>query len=280
MHHLCMPSAAASYEPVQILEATLLLQALLERPQAYETHFERYSSGLIFRLAFGKTLEDAEAEKGGRQSLTQRILKVTHTLEKVASPGAYLVDTFPALMWIPDWLAPWKSELKRLHKEELTLFRELLYDVKMEMESGKGGSATALDSWERTFLEKQEQYGLTDDEGAYVVGTLFEAGSGTTGAAMMSWMLAMVLHPGEFRKVQDELDRTVGEDRLPEFGDMEALKTVRAAVKETLRWRPVTAGGVPHQLVKDDVYKGYFLPAGTNVHANQWWVVSSFLAAF
>jgi hypothetical protein len=29
--------------------------------------------------------------------------------------------------------------------------------------------------------------------------------------------------------------------------------------------------GVPHQLVQDDVYKGYFFRKGTNVHANQWY---------
>lgn len=33
---------------------------------------------------------------------------------------------------------------------------------------------------------------------------------------------------------------------------------------------PVTAGGVPHQLTKDDIHDGYFLRAGTVVHANQW----------
>jgi hypothetical protein len=32
---------------------------------------------------------------------------------------------------------------------------------------------------------------------------------------------------------------------------------------------PGTAGRVPHQLVKDDVYNGLFLSATTSVHANQ-----------
>ena len=272
MHHLCMPSAAASYEPTQLLESTFLVQSLLAAPADYETHFERYSSGLIFRLGFGKTLEQAETVKGGsgRQSLTRRILRVTHHVERVGSPGAYLVDTFPALMWMPDWMAPWKRELKRLHQRELALFRELLYDVKTAMEEGRGAPGGGISCWERTFVEKQDEYGLSDDEGAYVVGTLFEAGSSTTSAAMMSWMLAMVLHPQEFRGLQEEIDRVVGEDRMPQFEDLEALCTVRAVAKETLRWRPVTAGGVPHQLVKDDNYEGFFLPAGTNVHPNQW----------
>ena len=86
-----------------------------------------------------------------------------------------------------------------------------------------------------------------------VVGTMFGAGSGTSAAAMMSFVLAMVHHPKWQKKVQDEVDEQVGNDRMPEFSDMPKLPTVRAFVKEVLRWRPVTAGGIPHMSVEDDV---------------------------
>ena len=94
--------------------------------------------------------------------------------------------------------------------------------------------------WERTFIEKQTEFDLTSDQGAYVVGTLFEAGSGTTAAAMMSFMLAMVQNPKWLRKLQEEVDPVCGISRLPNFDDIANLPTVRAVVKETLRWRPVT----------------------------------------
>ena len=32
----------------------------------------------------------------------------------------------------------------------------------------------------------------------------------------------------------------------------------------------MTAGGIPHFSTKDDIYEGMFIPAGTNVHPNQW----------
>jgi hypothetical protein len=56
---------------------------------------------------------------------------------------------------------------------------------------------------------------------------------------------------------------------------MDNLPRVRAVAKETLRWRPVTAGGLPHMLIKDDTYKlpngtEVFLEAGTVVHPVQW----------
>lgn len=53
----------------------------------------------------------------------------------------------------------------------------------------------------------------------------------------------MVLYPDAFQKAQAELDRVVGQDRLPEFSDKEALPYVCAIVQEVLRWNPVTPLG-------------------------------------
>jgi cytochrome P450 len=39
---------------------------------------------------------------------------------------------------------------------------------------------------------------------------------------------------------------------------------------QTLRWRPVAAGGVPHVLIQDDKYGDYVLPKGTILFANTW----------
>lgn len=258
MHRLTMPTAAASYEPAQSLESKRMLYNLLRNPSGYQEVFEQYSGGLIFRIGYGKPIIT------GSESQLRRILEVNHNLERIASPGAYLVDTIPALNYLPDVLAPFKREGKRLHALELGLFRELLEDTRAAVRA-----STVAPSFARTFVLEQEKFQLSDDEGAYALGTLFEAGSGTTAAAMMSFCLAMTLYPEWQKPMWEEVDRVCG-DRLPEFEDIPQLPTVRAVIKEVLRWRPVTAGGVPHQLIRDDVYNGFFLPAGTIVHANQW----------
>lgn len=259
MHQLTKESSSATYQPTQILESSRLLYDLIRKPEEYEGWFMRYSSGLIFRIGFGKVM------KGNDDPLLKRLFRELHHVERVASPGVYLVDTFPFMMYLPDWLAPFKQELKALHAEELTIMRGLLHDVRKEMEDGK-----APDCWEKTYIERMDEYGLTEDQGAYVVGTLFEAGAGTTAAAMMSWILCMVHHPEELKKLQQHVDEVVGTSRLPGFDDIPNLPRVRAAVKETLRWRPVTAGNVPHQSTKDDTYNGMYIPKGTMIHANQW----------
>ncbi|KAF8242601.1 cytochrome P450 [Wilcoxina mikolae CBS 423.85] len=258
MHTLAMPKMAASYEPAQSLESKKFLYDFFNSPADYQRHLERYSSGLIFRIGFGKTVAT------GHEAYVRRILGVAHTLERAASPGAYLCDSLPILQWLPEFLAPFKKEGRRCHEEEISLFRELQDDVREEMENGN-----APECFTRHFLERQEEYGLSDDEGAYVIGTMFEAGSGTTASAMMSLLQCMVRYPEWQKQGQEEVDTVCG-DKLPQFDDIPSLPRVRAIVKEVLRYRPVTAGGVPHKLIKDDTYAGYFFPAGTIVHANQW----------
>lgn len=258
MHQLTMPAVAAMYEPAQILESTKLLFRLLRNPAAYQEIFEQYSGGLIFRIGYGKELVT------GKEPQLLRILQVNHNLERIASPGAYLVDTIPALKYLPSCVAPFKREAARLHAEEYSLFHELLEDVRQAVQQGN-----APPSFARQFVLEQEKFSLSDDEGAYVLGTLFEAGSGTTAAAMMSFCLAMTLYPEWQDLACKEIDDVCGE-QIPTFRNIPQLPMVRAVIKEVLRWRPVTAGGVPHQLTRDDVYNGFFLPRGSVVHANQW----------
>ena len=50
---------------------------------------------------------------------------------------------------------------------------------------------------------------------AHLTINLDQAGSDTTHAGILRFLLAMILHPKVQRKGQEELDRVVGADRLP-----------------------------------------------------------------
>jgi cytochrome P450 len=85
---------------------------------------------------------------------------------------------------------------------------------------------------------------------------------------LIFYPVAMLHYPEVMRKAQDELDRAVGMDKLPEFNDMHHLPYTQAVMKETLRWRPLVPLGVAHSNICDDVYDGMFIPKGSRVHAN------------
>lgn len=259
MHHVAMSSVAPTYRPEQTLEAVRVLRDVLRAPEDYQVIFECASVGIGMRLLYGQRLGS------GRDRECRTILDIVHELERVGSPGAYLVDIFPSMLHIPDFLAPWKRYLKARQREDEAFFTEMVDRTKKDMHAGKQGR-----SWARTWLESREKWGLSDREAIYMFGSVFDAAATSTSSAMMSFVLAMVRNQEWFLKLQAEVDRVVGPDRLPTFDDMPGLPLVRACVKETLRYYPVTGGGFPHKLTQDDVYDGYFLKAGTVVHPVQW----------
>jgi hypothetical protein len=97
-----MQSPAVS--SVQLNESQRLLYSLLKELGKYEELFELYAGGLIMKLAYDIEVDSSDG------SYVKRALEAVHTVERVASPGAYLVDTFPILMYLPKWLAPFKRE--------------------------------------------------------------------------------------------------------------------------------------------------------------------------
>ena len=68
--------------------------------------------------------------------------------------------------------------------------------------------------------------------------------AGQTFSTMLSFFMAMAMHPEVQAKAQAELDAVIGLDRLPEHGDRDALPYVNAVVKEALRWQNVVPLGV------------------------------------
>ena len=82
----------------------------------------------------------------------------------------------------------------------------------------------------------------------------------------------MTLYPEVQRKAQEEIDRVLGVGRLPKMIDRVNLPYIDAVVKETLRWHPVAPMGIPHMSVDDDMYEGYYIPKGSLIMPNIWYV--------
>jgi len=95
-----------------------------------------------------------------------------------------------------------------------------------------------------------------------------EGGLDTTASTLHAFLLAMVKYPDALRRAQEEVDSVCGTERVPTFQDARKLPYISACITETERWRPVVPGGLPHMVTEDDVYEGYFIPAGTMIFSN------------
>jgi cytochrome P450 len=71
---------------------------------------------------------------------------------------------------------------------------------------------------------------------------------------MMSFLLAMALHPDIMRKVQHEIDAVTGRDRLPTFDDHLRLPFVNAVCREVLRSNTVIPLGAPTSVCLWDIW--------------------------
>lgn len=97
----------------------------------------------------------------------------------------------------------------------------------------------------------------------------------------------MALHPEKQRLAQEELERVVGSDRLPQITDKDSLPYINAVIKEVMRWHPMVplselfsqwpvttthnpVQGLARMTAEDDEYEGYFIPKGTIVLPNSW----------
>ncbi|KAH8914696.1 cytochrome P450 [Atractiella rhizophila] len=85
-----------------------------------------------------------------------------------------------------------------------------------------------------------------------------------------TFIFCMAYRPDVVDKAHEELDRVIGQDRMPDFPDENSLPYVQAVIQECLRWRSVIAGGLAHASIEDDVYEGYFIPKGSTVLACHW----------
>jgi cytochrome P450 len=101
---------------------------------------------------------------------------------------------------------------------------------------------------------------------------LIEAGSETTSATLNNGLYLMLSNPDCIRQAHEEIDRVVGQDRTPSFDDEPDLPFTRGIIKETLRMRPINKFGNNHCNTEDDWYNGYFIPKGTIVMANWWYI--------
>lgn len=65
-----------------------------------------------------------------------------------------------------------------------------------------------------------------------------------TATTMENFYLAMTLYPAVFRLAQEEIDRIIGDDRLPSFADRGSLPYITAICKEVHRWEVVLPTGM------------------------------------
>ncbi|OJT11091.1 O-methylsterigmatocystin oxidoreductase [Trametes pubescens] len=251
------------YQDIQYREVRRLLLSLSRRPDEFSEHLHLYLAGILLEITFGcpvKTLDD---------ELVRLAERAISGMNHAGRAGSVPVDFVPILKHIPSWTPgisfKRNAMVVRRHVEE---YLDTGYNaVASAMEIGTGEPCifrSVLEQYggEPTPAEADDIKGLAID--------VYGAGVETSRGTLRTFMLVMARERDVLRKAQEELDRVVGRERLPDFRDRESLPYVNAILEEVYRWNPPLPMAVPHRVTEDDRYREYDIPAGCMMIPNVW----------
>ncbi|KAK0724507.1 cytochrome P450 [Lasiosphaeris hirsuta] len=243
------------------MEMKRYLGLLLMDPARFFEYTREYSGRVMSRLAW----DDATQGKhnGDSADLTLHCMSVSGPLPNTMTP----------LWYIPSFINPWYNfEVEREGK----LRQWWLNNFGLAKDRMKRGDLPN-DTWAYRYFEQimAANNGSLDqkpEDEAYascMIGFLNLVGVVTISGPIKFFLMAMALHPEWQEKAQAEIDRVCG-DRMPTIADFAELPTVRACLKETVRWRSGVPLGVPHQAERDDEFRGVKIKKDTIILACEW----------
>ncbi|KDR69251.1 hypothetical protein GALMADRAFT_104206 [Galerina marginata CBS 339.88] len=240
-----------------------MLPRLLDRPEEFYNITRRTVGEMALSLAYGIPTHPTN------DPFIDLVERSVASVLKATAPGAFLVDIFPVLKYVPEFIPGAGFQKKAREWRELQgKMREATYQETVRtMASGifkPSFTSTSLQNLHES-ADLSHQKEVIRDTAANV----FIAGAETTDATIHTFFVAMLSFPEVQQKAQAELDRVL-RGRLPEFSDEADLPYLSALVKEVLRWKPVTPIAVPHCVTADDVYEGYYIPKGSIIIPNVW----------
>nr|VWO98686.1 Aspartate aminotransferase (EC [Ganoderma boninense] len=237
-HQEFRPGPVKRFRPIEQKVSTQFLVNLHRHPEKLTYNLRHLAAATIMAMVYDidvKSLDDPyihTAEEAG------------DAVSATTIAGSFLVDIIPLLRHVPEWFPgagfqkrakEWRVVVDRLRDApyENTMKRLLAGDLK------DCAAKYVIETIGKSLGEKDPAYSeyiMRSTLGSLYIG-IFAGGADTTVSSLGSFFLAMTLYPDIQKNARKELDRVLD---------------------------------VPHMLTENDVYKGYYLPKGTLLVANNW----------
>ncbi|KAF8573408.1 cytochrome P450 [Ramaria rubella] len=250
------PTSVVEYQDVQVGRTREFLSQLLKTPEGFAENICHFAGALVIEVAYGFHVLPGD-----------RYVKLADEsalfVGEAGIPGTYLVDIIPQRAGFQKRARRARIVNKELLESPLTEIKEDLPYRKMER------TFSALETQETSIATKllkqlDGQCNPPPDEEELIcnvtaityqsgetIRLLFPLSGYPHFQYLLTFVLAMLLHPEAQRKAQAELDAVLGGVRLPEFSDRKNLPYVEALCKEALRWHALVPQAV-HRVTEDD----------------------------
>lgn len=216
-----MEASNARYHGVMDHETKRWLFRLLEEPDNFAFWLEDMASKVMCQLTWDDPSQSEYCTKSAWGLLTQM------------SPAGPITNLITPLWHLPLPINPWRKAERKRHDEQSNWWMVRYQHTRALHEKG-----LARPSWTRQYLEIEKNPPLSgDQEASAALGMLALVGIFTVAGPLNYFLLSMVYHPEWQAKCQKEMDEACN-GAMPTLLDSPKLPTLRACIKETMRWRP------------------------------------------
>ncbi|KAJ2900066.1 cytochrome P450 [Zalerion maritima] len=244
-------------------EVSRYLATLLLDPDKFHQNTRELTGRVMSTLAYDDATQGPAKGHSAIKTLTQM---------SVSGP---IVNTMSPLWHLGDLIHynPWRNYEVDRETNQRKWWLELFMTAKKRYQAG----TLPEDTWTYRYFEQLQANGNQSleqscedvDSVSCMLGFQCLVGVVTISGPLQFFLMAMSKNRDWQKKAQEEVDRVCG-DRMPTREDFPNLPTVRACIKETLRWRSGVPLGVPHQCEEDDEFKGVKIEKGTIILACEW----------
>ncbi|CAH9095362.1 unnamed protein product, partial [Cuscuta europaea] len=212
---------------------------------------------LLGKQFFGEQQQSASCSGGEAMEFMSLTHQLFHLLGVI-----YLGDYLPVWRWID----PYGCEKKMRELER----RIDAFHIKILQEHRKNKRVDPMDFVD-VLLSLPGQNGKPHMDDVQIKALIQDmiAAATDTSAVTNEWAMAEVIkRPRILKKIQEELDSVVGQDRMVSESDLPHLPYLRSVVRETFRTHPAGPFLIPHESTRATTISGYHIPAGTRVFIN------------
>ncbi|XP_060933844.1 cytochrome P450 2J2-like isoform X1 [Limanda limanda] len=229
-----------------------------EQGRPFNPHYTLTTAvgNIISSVVFGHRFEYSDES-------FRRVLELDNEAVRLAgSPQTQLYDAFPGLFkYLP-------GPHQKVHANYAQITEFLRKEVEKHQEEWNSEDPRDYIDVYLSGIEKNKddpQAGFNIETLLICTLDLIEAGT-ETAATTLRWALVyMINYPEIQKKVQDEIDRAIGQSRQPTMADRPNLPYTDAAIHETQRMGNIVPMGFPKMASKDATLGGYFIPKGTGI---------------